>query len=90
MAIHPSGLYAAAGPVLREALGGGDHCIPGPGCWRDRRVTVCSSMACVVVTLSDWCRCPGGHGIDLYSDAMRVIDPAYRTNGGVRNAQVSW
>lgn len=90
MAIHPGGLYAAAGPALRAALGGGDRCSPGPGCWRDRNVTVWNGKASVTVTLSDWCACGGGHVIDLYSDAMKVIDLGYRTNGGVAAAVIRW
>ena len=90
MAIHPGGLYAAAGPRLRAALGGGDHCVPGPGCWRDRSVTVWNGKLHVTVVLADWCKCPGDHTIDLYSDAMRVIDPGFVGNGGVRAAKISW
>lgn len=64
MAAHPTGgMYAAAGPALRAALG--PH-------WRGRVVTVCGSK-CVQVTLADWCSCGGGHTIDLYADAFRQI-----------------
>lgn len=90
MFVHPGGLYAAAGPALRAALGGGDHCAVGPHCWRDRIVTVRNGPLRVTVTLADWCACGGGHVIDLYSDAMKVIDPGYRTNGGVHAALISW
>jgi len=83
MAIHPGGLYAAAGPALRAALGVN---------WRGRAVLVRSTWNTkgVVVILADWCACGGGHVIDLYSDAMKVIDPGYRTNGGVKDALITW
>lgn len=91
MKIHPTGgLYAAAGPRLRAAIGGGDHCRPGPGCWRDRLVTVWNGDLHVTVELADWCRCPGLHTIDLYSDAMKVIDPGFVLNGGVSAARITW
>lgn len=56
--------YAAAGPRLRAALGGGDR-------WRGRIVYVDG----VRVKLVDWCQCYGGGGnekvIDLYYDVFR-------------------
>lgn len=91
MARHPAGgPYAAAGPALRAAIGGGDHCAPGPGCWRDRVVTVCGPKGCATATLADWCRCSGGHVIDLYGDVMKLIDRGYPTNGGVSAALITW
>lgn len=91
MARHPAGgPYAAAGPALRAAIGGGDHCLPGPGCWRDRTVTVCGPKGCATATLADWCRCSGGHVIDLYGTVMKEIDPGYPFNGGVAAAVISW
>jgi hypothetical protein len=78
MAIHPTGgMYAAAGPALRAALG--SH-------WRGRVVTVCGSR-CVRVTLADWCACGGGHTIDLYSDAFRQIAPL---SSGVVGVVIRW
>ena len=91
MVAHPYPcLCAAAGPLLRAALGGSDHCRPGPGCWRDRVVTVWNGSAHVTVTLYDWCQCPGGHIIDLYGNAMAAIDPGFRANGGVHAARITW
>lgn len=63
--------YAAAGPKLRAALGGGDR-------WRGRIVYVDG----VRVKLVDWCQCLGGSSgreklIDLYYDVFR------RTGGSV-------
>lgn len=91
MKIHPSGPYAAAGPKLREAIGGGDHCAPGPHCWRDRTVRICNGPGnCTTAILADWCRCPGDHVIDLYGDVMTLIDPGFVLNGGVSSAVISW
>jgi len=63
------GLYAAAGPVLRDVLGKG---------WRGQRVTVCAD-ACVRVVLSDWCACGERHGdptlLDLSPAAFRRLAP---------------
>jgi hypothetical protein len=56
--------YAAAGPRLRAAFGGGDR-------WRGRVVTVDG----VSVRLVDWCQCYKGESrekvIDLYYDVFR-------------------
>lgn len=56
--------YAAAGPKLRAALGGGDR-------WRGRVVTVDG----IAVKLVDWCQCYAGESsekvIDLYYDVFR-------------------
>ncbi len=87
MARHPDtnayDAYAAAGPALRRAIGGGDQgsCRPGPHCWRNHKVTVCSSgkpHGCLVVTLADWCACGSDHVIDLYGDPFVVM----LANGG--------
>jgi len=63
------GLYAAAGPVLRDVLGED---------WRGQRVTVCAD-ACVRVVLSDWCACGERHGdptlLDLSPAAFRRLAP---------------
>lgn len=68
-----SGIYAAAGPALRNAL--------GPG-WRGRYVLVCSGPRCVRVKLIDWCACGERHGqptvIDLSRDAFEVLARASR------------
>lgn len=47
---------AAAGPALRDAL--------GPD-WRGSSVRACTSSACVLVSLTDWCQCYGSRVIDL-------------------------
>lgn len=65
------GLYAAAGPLLREALGD----------WRGQYVTVEGDGASVTVRLSDWCACGSRHGlptlIDLSRDAFaELADPS--------------
>ena len=56
--------YAAAGPKLRAALGGGDR-------WRNRVVSVDG----IRVKLVDWCQCYKGESheklIDLYLDVYR-------------------
>jgi hypothetical protein len=58
------GFYAAAGPELRR--------IAGPR-WMGRRVRVAVGGHSVVVRLVDWCRCPGGRLIDLYSSVWRAL-----------------
>ena len=73
MTAHPGGLYAAAGPALRAAIGSD---------WRGRVVRIWNGPLHVDVTLADWCACGSGHLIDLYSDAMSVINPSYLRNGG--------
>jgi len=91
MAYHPvGGPYAAAGPALRAAIGGGDHCVPGRGCWRDAVVRVCNGTRCAYATLADWCLCGGWHVIDLYGTLMKQIDPGYPGNGGVAEAVITW
>ena len=72
---YGGGLYAAAGPALRV------------GDWRGRTVTVCTGSRCVTVQLVDWCACPGGRVIDLYSAAFRRLAPL--SEGEIRVA-VRW
>ena len=72
---YSGGLYAAAGPALRV------------GHWRGRTVTVRGNGKSVTVKLIDWCACPGGRVIDLYSDAFTRLAPL--SAGGVR-VTVSW
>jgi len=67
-ATGPDGLYAAAGPALRQAL--------GPG-WRGRSVTVCRST-CIRVKLVDWCACSGTRVVDLSDEAFRALGPLSR------------
>lgn len=75
---YPGGLYAAAGPALRAALGD----------WRGRNVTITASDGNrVSVTLIDWCACPGGRVIDLYGEAFLRLAPLSR---GVLRVTVTW
>ena len=64
------GLYAAAGPVLRDALG---------QAWRGQHVTVSSEDRSVTVRLSDTCACGERGGLptllDLSADAFRSLAP---------------
>lgn len=66
------GHYAAAGPVLRDALG-------GDPAFRGQRVSVCSGERCTTVVLTDWCACGERGGIptllDLSADAFRDLAP---------------
>lgn len=64
-----AGLYAAAGPALRRALG--RH-------WQGRYVAVTAGGRRVVVRLVDWCSCPGGRVIDLFAVAFRRLAPTSR------------
>lgn len=68
-------MYAAAGPALRV------------GDWRGRTVRVCAGGNCVSVKLIDWCGCPSGRVIDLYSDAFRQLAPL---SAGTLQVTVSW
>lgn len=52
---------AAAGPVLREALG-------GDPAFRGKRVQVCTDEACVSVVLTDWCACGDRGGVPTVID----------------------
>jgi rare lipoprotein A (peptidoglycan hydrolase) len=69
----PDGLYAAAGPALRAALG--RH-------WRGSHVLVCRSTKCVEVRLNDWCACGPRHGystlLDLSDEAFAALAPLSR------------
>lgn len=69
-----NGLYAAAGPALRSAL--------GPR-WRGRRVAVLFNGRRVVVTLNDYCPCGERSKrpdklIDLSDEAFRRLAPLSR------------
>lgn len=65
------GLYGAAGPDLREAMG-------GDPAFRGQAVQVCAE-SCVIVVLRDWCACSDRNGvptiIDLSPDAFRRLAP---------------
>ena len=71
------GMFAAAGPRLRSAL--------GPG-WRGNSVQVCAAI-CIRVTLNDWCRCSESRIIDLSDEAFTQLAPLGR---GVIQTVVSW
>jgi hypothetical protein len=64
------GLFAAAGPALRSAL--------GPG-WRGAKVSVCRMDGfCLSITLNDFCRCDTAEPyklLDLSIQAFRLFDP---------------
>jgi hypothetical protein len=68
-------MYAAAGPALRV------------GAWRGRVVQVCGAGGCISVKLIDWCGCPNGRVMDLYSDAYRRLSPL---STGTQRVRVSW
>ena len=74
-----SGLYAAAGPLLRV------------GDWRGRTVTVSAGGASVTVRLIDFCQCgdrPGGPTvIDLSRDAFARLAPPSQ---GLVEVTVRW
>lgn len=72
---YPGGLYAAAGPALRV------------GTWRGRAVQVEAGGRRVLVRLVDWCACPNGRLLDLYSDAFSRLAPLSR---GLVKVSVSW
>jgi rare lipoprotein A (peptidoglycan hydrolase) len=72
---YPGGMYAAAGPALRV------------GAWRGRVVQVCGAGGCISVRLIDWCGCPNGRVMDLYSDAYRRLSPL---STGTQRVRVSW
>lgn len=63
------GRVAAAGPVLREALGD----------FRGQSVTVCHDERCTTVRLTDWCLCRDRSGaptlLDLSDTAFRDLAP---------------
>jgi len=64
--------HAAAGPLLRRALGAG---------WRGSTVSVCSGARCIRVVLSDWCACAGGRRlVDLDRRSFaKLADPSRGT-----------
>lgn len=74
---YPGGLYAAAGPALRAALGD----------WRGRQVTVSAGGRSVTVMLIDWCACGSGRVIDLYGEAFARLAPLSR---GVLTVTLTW
>jgi hypothetical protein len=65
------GLYGAAGPDLREAMG-------GDPAFRGQAVQVCAE-SCVIVVLRDWCACGDRGGvptiIDLSPEAFARLAP---------------
>jgi hypothetical protein len=65
------GLYGAAGPLLREMLGGDPT-------FRGESVTVCADD-CVTVVLVDWCACGERGGeptlVDLSPEAFARLAP---------------
>lgn len=71
--------HAAAGPLLRRAL--------GPD-WRGTVVRVCHGDRCTRAVLSDWCQCNGGRRlVDLDRRTFaRLADPSV----GVIRVTVSW
>lgn len=77
------GLYAAAGPSLRRAIG--PH-------WRDTIVTVCSRSRCADgVILSDWCACGPRNGRPTALDLSLYTFSRLSTPGrGVIEVIVSW
>ena len=80
--------YAAAGPKLRIAMGGG-AAVTAPQPWRGKIVTVCG-VVCRRVKLIDWCQChwkkPGEKLIDLYYDVFKVVSG----RSGVTKVKVMW
>ena len=71
--------HAAAGPLLRRALG---------PTWRGTVVRVCHGDRCTRAVLSDWCACAGGRrlvDLDVRTFA-RLADPSV----GVIRVTVSW
>lgn len=85
-------LGAAAGPKLRRAIGGGDHCAPGPRCWRNRLVTVWGggSGLHITVRLTDWCACGGDHIIDLDTRAFAYLAGPKWHAKGILAVRVRW
>lgn len=70
---------AAAGPVLRAAL--------GPS-WRGRIVRVCVGARCISVRLTDWCACrPSTRLIDLDVRTFATLGPTWR---GILPVEVRW
>lgn len=78
---------AAAGPVLRIAMGGAAAATAKQP-WRGKKVTVCGSAGCARVTLVDWCQCyyrrPNEKLIDLFANVF------YRIGASRGKVTVSW
>lgn len=68
--------YAAAGPALRIAMGGGASTSANDP-WRGRTVTVCGNGECIPVRLVDWCQCfwkqSNEKVIDLFKDVFDIV-----------------
>jgi len=80
---YRGGLYAAAGPTLRQ------------GDWRGRHVVVEWHGRTVRVQLVDWCACGNGRVIDLFGDAFTKLagdgkDDDGLWRGVLRGATVRW
>ena len=75
-----NGMYAAAGPPLRKAL--------GPK-WRGKRIYVCYDNKCIRVTLNDYCGCNTTEisAIDLSDEAFAALAPKSR---GELRASFRW
>jgi len=70
--------HAAAGPVLRRAL--------GPA-WRGKTVRVCRGDRCLRVRLTDTCACYGTRLVDLHVwDFARLGSPSL----GIVKVSVTW
>ena len=70
---------AAAGPLLRAALGSR---------WRGKRVRVCAARRCIRVVLSDWCACR--HGRRLVDLDYRLFARLVPLSRGVVPVIVEW
>lgn len=86
MKVHPNprGMYAAAGPALRAALG---------RAWRNHlvKVTNLANGRSVWVRLADWCACGQGHTIDLYSGPFAMLSGrSFSSPGGGLEVKISW
>lgn len=85
MFVHPdpAGMYAAAGPSLRAAI--------GPS-WRNKKVSVSVNGRTVVVQLADWCLCTGsGSSIDLYSGPFAYLSGRSKSSpGGGLDVTIRW
>lgn len=88
MKVHPNprGMFAAAGPALRWALG--SH-------WRNHlvKVTNLANGRAVWVRLADWCLCTGKAKpiIDLYSGPFAMLSGrSFSSPGGGLEVKISW
>lgn len=85
MYVHPdpAGMYAAAGPSLRAAI--------GPR-WRNKLVKVVANGRSVWVRLADWCLCTGsGASIDLYSGPFAYLSGRSPSSpGGGLSVTITW